>query len=90
MTEEFGPDGTVVRSKPRKPVSTVVDFGENLDDILFHMQKPFQKQKVPTMLYPYISPPGQPATDGLDSEALGPTYYHRPKKVRMQMRPEVS
>ncbi|PHJ19104.1 rhoptry neck protein ron8 [Cystoisospora suis] len=89
VTEEFGPDGTVIRSKPRKPVSTVVDFGENLDDILFHMQKPFQKQKVPTMLYPYISPPGQPAADGLDSEALGPTYYHRPKKVRMQMRPEI-
>ncbi|PFH32497.1 rhoptry neck protein RON8 [Besnoitia besnoiti] len=91
VLEKFGPDGKPTSSKGQKPVTTTVQYGEDLDGIIFDLTKPFQKKHIPTMMYPFLPSDGhgQPPRDALNSGILGPEYYHRPPKSRVTLLPEI-
>nr|CCA30110.1 hypothetical protein, conserved [Neospora caninum Liverpool]CEL71356.1 TPA: hypothetical protein, conserved [Neospora caninum Liverpool] len=91
VLETFGPDGQRLTAKPQKPVTATVQFGDDLPGILFDFHKPFQKKKVPTVVYPFLPGRGQGGgpQDALNQGVLGEDYYHRPQKTRIMMRPEI-
>nr|PIL97121.1 rhoptry neck protein RON8 [Toxoplasma gondii COUG] len=89
VIETFGPDGELLKSKPQKPVTATVQFGDDLPGFLYDFHKPFQKKKVPTVVYPFLQGQGQGSRDALNGGVLGEEYYHRPRKTKITMRPEI-
>lgn len=73
-----------------KTVTSRVKMNEKFPELLVDFQKPFLKNKVPTMEFPYVQHAGKPEASALPHGYIPESWYHEtPGKVKVIWHPQV-